>query len=100
MRRWVLLVAIAGGGCENEEPDLGIGQCPACANAMNCPAKQPGINPLQTCDTPGDECFYCSTVMRRFVCEGAGDSDGDLRWRDNGVPEMCPPPTMGTSGTG
>ncbi len=88
------------GACEEEKP-AGIPLCTECGNAMSCPGAQPGINPLEVCDTPDDECFYCSSAgMRRFVCQGGGDTDGDLRWRDNGVPEMCPPPSDDTTTAG
>lgn len=100
LRRVSVAVLVLLSACDKEESDPGIPLCTDCENALACPTEQPSINPLETCEEMNAECFYCSTVTRRFVCQGAGESDGDLRWRDNGVPDMCPPPSQGTGTTG
>lgn len=101
MRHVLLALTLALCGCDSgDDEPTGIPLCTDCDNDAACPATQPGINPLQTCDTAQAVCFYCSTVMRSFVCEGGGDTDGDLRWRDNGVPDMCPAPSAESSGSG
>jgi len=87
--------------CDDDDGPKGIEQCTECASDMICPAVQPGLNPLELCETRDAECFYCGDVRRRFVCRGVDDTDDDLRWRDNGEPEMCPAPSDDTTaGTG
>ena len=101
--RTVLVVALlSSAACKEEEPEFTIDQCPECAQHESCPSKQPGINPLEDCTEVDAECFYCSTVMKRFVCQegqGAGTGgDGMPKWRDVGIPEMCPAPSDSSSG--
>jgi len=87
--------------CNEDDGPNGIEQCSECASDLTCPDVQPSINPLEPCETRDAECFYCGAVQRRFVCRGADDEDDDLRWRDNGEPDMCPPPSDDTTaGTG
>ena len=99
MRRLVVIALLLAGACEEDEGPQGIAQCVDCEQDMTCPETQPGINPLVSCDTVDAQCFYCGEQMRRFVCQGAAEGDNDLRWRDNGVAEMCPAPSMDTGET-
>ncbi len=100
MRCALVLALLATSGCQEEEPKpSGPARCVDCENDPSCPEFQPSINPLEPCEAMDAACYYCGEIMRRFVCQPA--SDGELRWQDNGEPDMCPPPLDdGTAGTG
>jgi hypothetical protein len=88
-----LLLALVA--CPEEEGDQLPPQCADCRNDESCPARQPTINPLQSCPTEGAECHYCSEGMGRWVCADMND-DGMLVWSYGGIVDDCPPPAMDT----
>ncbi|MEM9455253.1 MAG: hypothetical protein AAGF11_13815 [Myxococcota bacterium] len=99
MRRILLSILLLTGGCPEDEPEpSGPPRCEDCDNAPDCPAFQPPLNPLSTCEQMDATCFYCGPDMRRYVCQPT--DNGDLRWQDNGIADMCPPPPEPMTGDG
>lgn len=98
-RTLVAMLLVLGGGCPEDEPDpSGPPRCEDCDNAESCPGDQPNQNPLEPCDELDATCYYCGPDMRRYVCQPL--ESGDLRWQDNGVADMCPPPPEPMTGSG
>lgn len=99
MRHTVVAMLLVLGGCAEDEPEpSGPPVCEDCAQAEGCPGDQPNQNPLEPCDEMDATCYYCGPQTRRYVC--GPTANGELRWQDDGVADMCPPPPEPMTGSG